>query len=98
MWVLVRGLQPMLMMIIVSILFTVLVSREIFKPMLQYTTWKKRRQYEEDLRFYQLQVIRSFYPVLNSMSSEEINEKYGINKVYQSVGRAYLKSRNPYQI
>ncbi len=83
----------MLTMIAVSLLFSVLVIREIISPTLQYMSWKKDEEFKEELRYHKIKVIRNFYPVLNKLSYDEINEKYGINRVYDTVGRAYLKSR-----
>ncbi len=83
----------MLTMIAISLIFAVLVIREIISPTLQYLSWKEDEKFNEELKYYKLRVIRNFYPVLNKMSYDEINEKYGINRVYDTVGRAYLKQR-----
>lgn len=84
----------MLTMIAFSLLFSILVIKEIFSPTLRFLSWKEDEEFKEELRYYKLRVIRTFYPVLRNMSYDEINEKYGVNKVYDTVGRAYLRHRN----
>lgn len=80
-------------LVFASIGISYLLVTQIFKPVLQYNAWKSRRDYEEEFRYYQLRVVKEFYPVLRKMSLQEIDERYGLRNVYESVGREYLRDR-----
>lgn len=68
-------------------LFAFLFFKEVFLPVLAYNQYRAQQRYEEELKQYKLKVIKTYYPVLLGMSYDEINERYSVNRVFESVGK-----------
>ena len=66
---------------------------QVFIPLVQFNQYKKYREIEEEYKYFQIKVVKTFYPVLMGMTFEEIDQKYGLNKVYDTVGKLYLHNK-----
>lgn len=83
-------------LIFVSGLVSILLALQVVRPVAQYNNWRRREEYDQEVRLYKLRVIRRFYPSLLGKSYDEIDRMYGVDRVYHTVGRNYLSSYDLY--
>jgi hypothetical protein len=65
---------------------------QVFKPILQLVAYERWANYELWEKVYKLRVIREFYPQFKNVSYDEINRTYGIDYLYNSVGKSYRRN------
>ena len=75
------------MVVLISLIVVPLVVWQIFLPTLSYLKMKQIRQYRLFEKAHKMKVIRAFIPAMHAYSLSEIEEKYGLDRLYNAVGR-----------
>ena len=82
------------MTLFIAAIISLLVIWLVFKPILELVAYERWVNYELWEKVYKLRVIREFYPQFKNVSYNELNSSYGVEQLYNSVGKSYRRNRS----
>jgi hypothetical protein len=75
------------MLVLIMAITSLLFWQFIIAPTMQYVQYKQYQSYKLHEKAYKLRVVRAFIPETAKLSLDEIEEQYGLNQLYDMVGK-----------
>lgn len=82
------------MIIFTSCLVSYLLLSQVFRPILENIERKKLEYEKLWEKIYKIRLVRGFYPQFKEVSYDELERKYGVDNIFQTIGQSQLKGPN----
>ncbi len=81
------------MLILISAIFFYCLYAFIIAPTVEYCSYQRWKEYDTWEKVYKIRMIREFYPQLRELCYSDIDKQFGVEQLYDTIGKLYLKNR-----